>query len=169
MLGPSFWRFWMFPSADIVPWPLYDPMHGPGAPYLARFKNFHISIINYNKWTQFTSKYIFLRVANSVKLVKNGLLVIKELKIQDDCQFCLNIVHDTNLIVVQILSNSCLCLYNKFGQKPKKFGDTWPPPQAIFKISAMENAEKAKTGIFITQLLFVTCLRYLPLYIHISI
>ena len=49
--------------------------------------NFRISTSNYHRYTQFTSRYLFLRMKNTEILVKNSLDFIKDFKIQGGRQF----------------------------------------------------------------------------------
>ena len=43
-------------------------------------RNFRISTSNYHRYTQFTSRYVFLRMINTVILVKNSLHIQKRLQ-----------------------------------------------------------------------------------------
>ena len=49
-------------------------------------RNFCISTSNYHRYTQFISRYMFLRMTNTVILVKNSLHIKKDFKIHDGRQ-----------------------------------------------------------------------------------
>ena len=51
--------------------------------------NFCLSTSNYHRYTQFISRYMFLRMTNTVILVKNSLHIKKDFKIHDGRQFWL--------------------------------------------------------------------------------
>ena len=66
-------------------------------------RNFHISTFKCQRCTKFIFRYMFLRMTNTIKLVKYGLLITKDLKIQDGHQFWAKVVHDmksTNMSLV---------------------------------------------------------------------
>ena len=50
-------------------------------------KNFCISTSNYHRYTQFISRYMFLRMTNTVILVKNSLYIEKDFIIHNGRQF----------------------------------------------------------------------------------
>ena len=54
--------------------------------------NFLISASKYQKYTKFTSRYMFLWMTNAMQLVKISLGITKGLKIQDGHQLWLKIV-----------------------------------------------------------------------------
>ena len=49
--------------------------------------NFRISTTNYHRYTQFTSRYMFLTMTNTTILVKNSLPITKDFKIQMAANF----------------------------------------------------------------------------------
>ena len=51
-------------------------------------KNFCISTSNYHRYTQFISRYMLMRMTNTVILVENSLHIKKDFKIHDGRQFC---------------------------------------------------------------------------------
>ena len=51
-------------------------------------RHFCISTSNYHRYTQFISTYMFLRMTNTVTLVKNSLHIKRDFKIHDGRQFC---------------------------------------------------------------------------------
>ena len=51
--------------------------------------NFLISASKYQKYTKFTSRYMFLWMTNTMKLVKISLRISKDVKIQDGRQLWL--------------------------------------------------------------------------------
>ena len=72
----------------------FTPSSGAFLKWLSRRKcrktkniNFFISTSNYHRYTQFISRYMFLRITNKVILVKNSLYIIKDFKIHDGGQF----------------------------------------------------------------------------------
>ena len=54
-------------------------------------RNFFISTFNYQRYTKFTTRYMFLWTTNAMKLVKVSLRITKDVKIQDGCQLWLKI------------------------------------------------------------------------------
>ena len=66
---------------------VYTPFCGAFSKWLSRSKcqkkNIRNSTSNYHRYTQFTSRYMFLRVTNTVILVNNSLHIKKDFKIQD--------------------------------------------------------------------------------------
>ena len=72
----------------------FTPSYGAFSKWLSRRKcwktknrNFLFSTSNYHRYTQFTSRYMFLRMTNTVILVKNSLHIKKDFKIHDSRQF----------------------------------------------------------------------------------
>ena len=72
----------------------FTPSSGAFSKWLSRRKcrktknrNFCIATSNYHRYTQFISRYVFLRITNTVILVKNSLYIIKDFKIHDGRQF----------------------------------------------------------------------------------
>ena len=57
--------------------------------YQAKKWNFLISASKYQKYTKFTSRYMFLWMKNAMQIVKISLRITKDVKIQDDRQLCL--------------------------------------------------------------------------------
>ena len=53
----------------------------------AKNKNLCVSTSNYHRYTQFISRYLFLRVTNTVILVKNSFHIKNDFKIHDGRQF----------------------------------------------------------------------------------
>ena len=51
--------------------------------------NFLISVSKYQKYTKFTSRYMFLWMTNAMQLVKISLRFTKDVKIQDGSQLWL--------------------------------------------------------------------------------
>ena len=51
--------------------------------------NFFISASKYQKYTKFTSRYMFLWMTNAMQLVKISLRITKDVKIQDGRQLWL--------------------------------------------------------------------------------
>ena len=69
----------------------FTPSSGAFSKWLSRRKcrknknwNFFISTSNYYRYTQFISRYMFLRMTNTVILVENSLYIKKDFKIHDD-------------------------------------------------------------------------------------
>ena len=52
----------------------------------AKNRNFLISTFNYQKYTKFTSRYMFWWMTNAMKLAKISLRITKDVKIQDGRQ-----------------------------------------------------------------------------------
>ena len=77
----------------------FTPSSGAFSKWLSRRKcrknknrNFCISTSNYHRCIQFISRYMFLRMTNTVILVKNSLYIKKDFKIHDGRQFWPKIV-----------------------------------------------------------------------------
>ena len=77
----------------------FTPSSGAFSKWLSRRKcrkpqnrNFLISTSNDHRYTQFISRYMFLRMTNTVILVKNSLHIKKDFKIHDGRQFWPKIV-----------------------------------------------------------------------------
>ena len=56
--------------------------------WLPRKKYWNFSISNYQRYTKFTSRCMFLMMTNTMILVTNSLCIKKYFKIQDGRQFC---------------------------------------------------------------------------------
>ena len=72
----------------------FPPSSGAFSKWLSRRKcwktkkrSFCISTSNYHRYTQFISRYMFLRMTNTLILVKNSLHIKIDFKIHDGCQF----------------------------------------------------------------------------------
>ena len=72
----------------------FTPSSGAFSKWLSRRKyrqnknrNFCISTSNYHRFTQIIARYVFLRMTNTVILVKNSLYIKKDFKIHDGRQF----------------------------------------------------------------------------------
>ena len=73
---------------------VFTPSSGAFSQWLSRRKwrknksrNFGISTSNYHRYTQLISRYMFLKMTNTVILVKNSLHIKKDFKIHDGRQF----------------------------------------------------------------------------------
>ena len=73
-------------------------------------RNFCIPTSNYHRYTQFISRYMFLRMTTTVILVKNSFHIKKDFKIHDGRQFWPKIVSVWNQLIYQ----SEYCLNKKF-------------------------------------------------------
>ena len=89
--------------------------------WMTKNRNFHISTSNYHRYTQFNSRYMFLRMTNSVILVKNSLRVKKTSKSTMAANFGQKIVLGMKSIMpVSTLPSSCqnkkienlMCIYS---------------------------------------------------------
>ena len=90
-------------------------------------RNFSISTSNYNRYTQFISRYMFLRMTNTVALAKNSLHIKKDFKIHDGHQFWQKIVismKSTNMpvsILPKAQTFKVLCVFiANYGVKNEK-------------------------------------------------
>ena len=77
----------------------FTPSSGAFSKWLSRGKcqknkniNFCISTSNYHRYTQFISRYMFLRMTKTMIQVKNSLYIKKDFKIYDGRQFWPKIV-----------------------------------------------------------------------------
>ena len=129
-------------------------------------RNFCISTSNYHRYTQFISRYMFLRMTNTVIIVKTSLHIKKDFKIHDGRQFWQKIfisVKSTNMpvsILPKTKSFKILCVFiANYGVSNDKIRDTWPP----WGFKAVDHGKKQKLTISVGQLLFIIDLYYLTL------
>ena len=89
--------------------------------WMTKNRNFHISTSNYHRYTQFNSRYMFLRMTKSVILVKNSLHVKKTSKSTMAANFGQKIVLGMkSTMPVSTLPSSCqnkkieslMCIYS---------------------------------------------------------
>ena len=128
-------------------------------------RNFCISTSNYHRYTQFISRYMFLRMKYTVILVKNSLHIKKDFKIHDGRQFRPKTVismKSTNMqvsILPQTKRFKVLCVsianYGVNNEKSVIYG----LPGAL-KMLTMEKSKKPKLTISIRLLLFIIDLYY---------
>ena len=139
-------------------------------------RNFCISTSSYHRYTQFISRYMFLRMTNTLILVKNSLHIKKDFKIHDGRQFRLKIVFSmksTNMPVsILPITNSfkVLCVFiANYGDNNEKSEIHGLP--GVLKMLTMEKSKKPKLTIsklwklwyieaVLRQLLFIKDLYY---------
>ena len=131
------------------------------------FRNFCISTSNYHRYTQFISGYMFLRMTNTVILVKKFLHIKKDFKIHDDRQFW---PKKPLSVWNQLICQSQYCLKQKVlkfhvyllqlmvsTMKNQRYIHCLP---GVLKMLTMEKSKKPKLTIFVRQLLFIIDLYY---------
>ena len=147
-------------------WKFEDSLSGAFSKWLSRrkcrffFRNFCISTTYYHRYTQFISGYMFLRMTNTVILVKNSLHIQKEFKIHDGRQFWPKIVismKSTNMpvsILPKTKSFKVLCVFiATYGVNNEKSEIHGLP--RVLKMLTMTKSKKPKLTISVRQLLLI--------------
>ena len=126
---------------------------------------FCISTSNYHRYTQLISRYMFLRMTNTVILVKNSLYIKKDFKIHDGRQLWPKTVismKSTNMpvsILPKTNSFKVLCVfmanYGVNNEKSEIHGFS-----GVLKMLTMEKSKRQKLAISVRQLLLIIDLYY---------
>ena len=123
-------------------------------------RNFCISTSNYHRYTHFISRYMFLRMTNSVILVKNSLYIKKDFIIHDGRQFWRKIIisiKSTNMpvsILPKTKSFKVLCVFTANCGVNNEKSEIHGLP-GVLKMLAMEKSKNPKLTISVIRLLFI--------------
>ena len=128
-------------------------------------KNFCISTFNYHKYTQFISRYMFLRMTNTVILVKKIYISKRTSKSMMAANFGQKIVislKSTNMsvsILPKTKSFKVLCVFIANYGLNNETSEIHGLP-GVLKMLTMEKSQKPKLTISVRQLLFIIDLYY---------
>ena len=124
-----------------------------------------ISTSSYHRYTQFISRYMFLRMTNMAILVKNSLHIEKDFKIHDGRQFWpKNLISMKSInmpvsVLPKTKSFKVLCVFTaNYGVNNEKSEIHGLP--GVLKMLTMEKSKKPKLTISVRQLLFIIDLYY---------